>query len=71
MRKRYTVLTMASAFWLAALTIVISPTIGLTSVVYPRTPSQHITLYFFGISSIIFSAYLAYLGATQVLTGER
>jgi hypothetical protein len=71
MRKRYTVLTMASAFWLAALTLVISPTIGLTNVVYPMTPSQHTTLYFFAISSIVFSAYLAYLGATKILAGER
>ena len=70
MRKRYTVLTMASALWLAALALVISPTIGLTNVVYPMTPSQQSTLYFFGISSIAFSAYLAYLGATKILLGE-
>jgi len=70
MRKRYTALTMASALWLAALTLVISPTIGLTNVVYPMTPSQHTTLTFFGISSIALSAYLVYLGATKMLSGE-
>ncbi len=70
MRKRYTALTMASALWLATLTLVISPTIGLTNVVYPMTPSQHTTLYFFGISSVVLSAYLAYLGATKILARE-
>ncbi len=71
MRRCYTILTASFTIWFVVLTLILSPTVGLTQQVYPP-PRLHVyKLYLLVVSSVSTAAYSAYIGIKLIISGEN
>ena len=66
MERSYTILIAVVAAWAASLTLVLIPTLGLTTPVYPPPPEYTYELIFLIASTCVAATYSMYLGIKQL-----
>jgi len=62
LERSYAILIATLAIWVASLTLILIPTIGLTTPVYPPRPSYAYQLTLLVVTAAIASAFSMYLG---------
>ena len=62
----YTILTVLVVLWVASLTLVVFPTLGLTTPVFPPNPIYTYQLMFLVFSAVIAAGYSASLGINHL-----
>ena len=71
MERKYTALIFLVVMWVASLTLVLVPMIGLTTTVYPPRPIYAYQIAFLVISTIIVAGYSISLGARLLYPSKK
>lgn len=64
--RSYKILIAAVSTWMAALTLILFPTVGLTTKFYPNRPSFEFELLLLVATAFVAAAYSAYLGIKHI-----